>query len=159
MRVVDVAGSIVLVAVGAAFLAMGLEIRSDQSPYPDGFVTTATTTSFRAERSANRRRTVWTTHYRPVYTFQTRTGETTTYADPITVSEPPQLGRTVELSYRANEPERARVIRGWHGWTGFPIIFTAAGALVLAFVVYILSRGLIRDRADRRSKKRHPARI
>jgi hypothetical protein len=151
MKVVDVIGSIVLVAVGTGILGLGLEIRSDQSPYADGIVTTATTTSFRTERSANRRRTIWTTHYRPVYTFQTRTGETTTYIDPITVDEPPQLGRTVELSYRTNEPGRARVIRGWHGWTSFPIMFTAAGTLVLACVVYVLIRTLVRDRADRRS--------
>ena len=147
VKVVDVAASIVLVAVGAAILGLGLEIRSDQSPYADGIVTTATTTSFHTERSANRHRTRWTTHYRPVYTFQTRTGETATYDDPITVREPPRLGRTVELSYRAHEPGRARVIRGWHGWTGFPIIFTAVGALVLACVAYVP----IRDRADRRS--------
>lgn len=102
----DVIGSNVLVAVGASILGLGLEIRSDPSPYADGIVTTATTTSFHTGRSASRRRTIWTTRYRPVYTLQTRTGETTTYADQITVGEPPQLGRTVELSYRTTRPER-----------------------------------------------------
>ncbi len=151
MKVVDVAAAVVLVAVGSGLLALGLELRSAQAPYADGIVTTATTTSFHTERTANRRRTVWTTRYRPVYTFRTTTGGTTTYDDPDTVREPPQLGRSVELSYRTNEPGRARVIRGWHGWTTFPILFTAAGTLVLACVVHIVARGLIRDRADRRS--------
>jgi hypothetical protein len=152
MKAVDVTASIVLAAVGAGILALGLEIRSNQSPHTDGIVTTATTTSFHTERSANRRRTIWTTHYRPVYTFQTRTGETTTFTDPRTVREPPQLGRTVKLSYRTDEPGRARVIRGWHGWTGFPITFTAAGTLVLACVVYIVYLGFTRDRPNRKSQ-------
>lgn len=86
---------IVLVAAGAGILGLGREIRSDQSPYADGVVTTATMTSFHTERSATRRRTIWTNHYRPACTFQ------------ITVGEPSQLGRTVELSYRTNEPGRA----------------------------------------------------
>mgnify|MGYP006196549451 CR=1 FL=1 len=73
--------------------------------------------------------------------------------DPERPSTPERLAEypAVELSYRANEPGRARVIRGWHGWTIFPILFTAAGTLVLACVVHIVTRGLIRDRADRRS--------
>ncbi|MCA2217669.1 DUF3592 domain-containing protein [Jidongwangia harbinensis] len=152
MRPVDVTASIVLVAVGVGFLALGLEIRSNQSPHTDGIVTTATTTSFHTERSANRRRTIWTTHYRPVYTFQTRTGETTTYTDPRTVREPPQLGRTAKLSYRTDKPATARVIRGWHGWTGFPIMFAAAGTLVLACVVYIVYLRFIRDRPGRNAR-------
>ncbi|MET8148025.1 DUF3592 domain-containing protein [Actinoplanes sp. NPDC049668] len=152
VKVVDVVAVLVLVTVGAGILGLGLELRSEQSPYADGVVTTATTTSFHTTRTANRRRTVWTTHYRPVYTFETRAGETRMFADPITVREPPRLGRTVELSYRADEPGRARVIRGWHGWTGFPIIFTAAGALVLGSVVFLLGRSLIWELADRRSR-------
>ncbi|MEU4561086.1 DUF3592 domain-containing protein [Actinoplanes sp. NPDC023936] len=140
MKVVDVVAAVVLSASGAAFLGLGLELRSDQSAYPDGIVTAATTTSFHTERSANRRRTVWTTRYRPVYTFQTPTGETATFADPRTVTEAPQVGRTVQLSYRADEPGRARVIRGWHGWTGFPVMFTAAGGLLLACVFFTVRR-------------------
>ena len=138
--------AVVLVAVGAGILALGLEIRSVQAPYSDGVVTTATTTSFQTERTANRRRTNWTTRYRPVYTFRTPAGETTTYADRVAVREPPRLGRTVELSYRTNAPGAARVLRGWHGWTGLPVMITAAGTLLLACVVYFLVRGLIRDR-------------
>ena len=140
------ATAVVLVAVGAGILALGLEIRSVQAPYTDGVVTTATTTSFQTERTANRRRTKWTTRYRPVYTFRTPAGETTTYADRVAVREPPQLGRTVELSYRTNAPGAARVLRGWHGWTGFPVMFATAGTLVLAWVAYFLVRALIRDR-------------
>jgi hypothetical protein len=151
MKIVDVAAAVVLGATGAGILALGLEIRAAQSSYADGIVTTATTTSFHTERTVNRRRTVWTTRYRPVYTFRTPTGDTTTYDDPDTVREPPQLGRSVKLSYRTNAPGAARVLRGWHGWTGFPILFTVAGTLVLACVVHIVTRGLIRDRADRRS--------
>ena len=147
VKAVDVAAAIVLGSVGAGLLASGLDIRSDQAPYGDGVLTTATMTDFHTWRSANKRRTVWTTHYRPVYTFTTQAGESMTYADPITVRDPPQLGRTVELSYRTEEPGRARVIRGWHGWTGYPITFALAGTLVLACVVYIT----IRNREDRRA--------
>ena len=146
--------AVVLVAVGAGILALGLEIRSVQIPYSDGVVTTATTTSFRTERTANRRRTTWTTRYRPVYTFRTPAGETTTYADRVAGREPPRIGRTVELSYRRNAPGAARVLRGWHGWTGFPVMFTAAGTLVLAGVVPLVLRALIRDREPRRGGRR-----
>ncbi|MEU8238417.1 DUF3592 domain-containing protein [Actinoplanes missouriensis] len=140
MKIVDVVAGVVLSATAAAFLGLGLELRSEQSAYGDGIVTTATTTSFHTTRSANEDRTIWTTHYRPVYTFQTQGGETATFADPKTVTELPQVGRTVELSYRADEPGRARVIRGWHGWTVFPVLFAAGGAVLLAGVLYTLVR-------------------
>ncbi len=152
MKVMDVAVSFVLALVGAMLLDLGLELRSDQCPYAHGIVTTATTTSFRTERTPNRSRTMWSTYYRPVYTFQTRTGETTTYDDPIADNLPPKLGRSVVLSYRVNEPAKARVVRGWDGWTTFPIIFTAASILVFASVAYILGYGLIRKLADRTAR-------
>jgi len=145
VKVVNYMALILIAVISTGILGLGLELRSDQSPYADGIVTTATTTSFRTERSTTRKRRVWTTRYRPVYTFQTRTGEAT-YDDPSTVREPPQLGRTVELSYRPSEPGRARVLRGWHGWTVFPVMFTVIGAGLLAFIVYALGVILIRSR-------------
>ncbi|MFF0373501.1 hypothetical protein [Actinoplanes missouriensis] len=69
MKIVDVGAAVVLSATAATFLGLGWELRSEQSAYGDGIVTTATTTSFRTTRSANEDRTIWTTHYRPVYTF------------------------------------------------------------------------------------------
>lgn len=93
MKVVNYVAMILIAVIGAVTLGLGLELRSDQIPYADGFVTTATTTSFHTERSTDRRRRVWTNHYRPVYTFRTQTGETTTYDDPSTVRDTPQLVR------------------------------------------------------------------
>ncbi|MBO3737767.1 DUF3592 domain-containing protein [Actinoplanes flavus] len=152
MKVVNVVASIVLATAAASFLGLGLELRSGQAPYADGVVTTATMTGFRTERATDRRRKVWKTRYRPVYTFQTRTGETATCDDADIVSVTPRLGRTVELSYRTNDPGgSARVIRGWHGWTGLPIMFTVGGGLFLAVIVVMSARDVVRYRANRRS--------
>ncbi|BAL88113.1 hypothetical protein AMIS_28930 [Actinoplanes missouriensis 431] len=59
------------------------------------------------------------------------------------------MGRTVQLSYRADQPGRARVVRGWHGWTAFPVMFTAVGAVLLAGILYTLVRPRARLTASR----------
>ncbi|MEV6632727.1 DUF3592 domain-containing protein [Actinoplanes sp. NPDC051470] len=116
-------GSLMIIVGGLLLFVSGFYFHDSQTPYPDGISATATITDIHAGRNSRGR-----LMYSAIYTFTAADGHPVSFQDPASASNRPDVGATVEVSYRAAHPEQARRVPavGWFSW-----IIVAVGALVV----------------------------
>lgn len=134
----SLAGTVGALAFAVVLVWAAFHVRAGQQPFPDGVVTTATLSS-----NADGGRYTTAT-----YTFTTRDGQEISFDDPISAGDQPDVGTTAEVSYRPSAPGDARLVRGWSGWTFFPVVILAFGILLPTVLIVSAVRRLRSTRAD-----------
>jgi len=117
--------SLVILAVGVLFVVVGFYLHGTQTAYPDGTAATATLSSIDTGRDDDGKLI-----YTAVYTFTTADGAAVTFRDQMSSGSRPTIGSTAPISYRATDPEGARVVRGWNF---FALATVGMGLLVALF--------------------------
>ncbi|MGF1432385.1 DUF3592 domain-containing protein, partial [Kitasatospora sp. LaBMicrA B282] len=145
-------GGLVFLVVGVAVCGLGFRMQADHSPYPDGLRATGTVVGVLDRGSPDGSGDTWSARYR----FTTAAGRQVTFTEPDARFSRPRPGSTAELSYRAGDPQHARVIGGGSAWSQW--LLYAMGAAFLLVGLDAVGGRRLRHRwarpADRRSGSR-----
>jgi hypothetical protein len=132
--------SLIIVGFGVLFVVVGFVVHRQQSAYPGGTSATATVSSIdmAEDKDGN-------PSYTAVYAFTAADGREVSFRDLVSSGDRPEIGSTVQISYRPGNPAGARVVRGWDF---ISIVAVAAGGLVgllglRGVVVHLLRLGFL----------------
>jgi len=141
--VIGVVLAVVILCCGGGTLWIGLQARVEQTAYSGGTTGTARVVSVAKEITEGTRKPS-PASYRPTYEFTTSSGRTVTFTDTTSANQPPEIGSTVTISYQESRPERARVVRGWHGWTDVAAFWTFLAVLIIGVAGFGFYKVVIR---------------
>ena len=79
--------------------------------------------------------------YAPTVRFQTANGQQVDFVAGVATSAPPQVGRSVQVLYQKDNPQKAQIKSFVHLWLGPLVLFFVSGVLfavsgVVAFMAY-----------------------
>jgi hypothetical protein len=70
--------------------------------------------------------------YKRVVTFTTMSGKQVTFTEAVAIEGAlPEVGQSVQVSYRPSDPQAARIVAGWNGWDFTSLGFLALGVLTV----------------------------
>jgi hypothetical protein len=126
-------GSLFIMVFGLIFIGVGYFVHQQRAPYADGVSATAKVTGVVQRQSSG-----GDTTYSAVFTFTTRDNRTVTATESSSSGTRPNVGETVNISYRPVDPEGARIIPD-HDWISL-ICYAAGGFVVLAGLAHFIFR-------------------
>jgi hypothetical protein len=126
-------GSLFVIVFGLIFIGFGYFVHQQRTPYADGVSATAKVTGV-----VQRQGSGGNTTYSAVFTFTTRDNRTVSVTESSSSSTRPNVGETVNVSYRPIDPEGARIIPT-HDWISLTC-FAAGGFVVLAGLAHLTFR-------------------
>jgi hypothetical protein len=126
-------GSLFVIVFGLIFIGFGYFVHQQRVPYADGVSATAKVTGVEQRQSSGGNAT-----YSAVFTFTTRDNRAVSVTESSSSSTRPNVGETVNISYRPVDPEGARIIPA-HDWISL-ICYAAGGFVVLAGLAHFVFR-------------------
>jgi hypothetical protein len=126
-------GSLFVIGFGLIFITAGHFVHQQRSPYADGVSAAGTVTGVKQAQDRD-----GTTMYAAVVTFTTQDNRSVSVAESSTSGTRPEVGKAVHVSYRAVDPEGARIIPD-HDWISLAC-YTGGGLVALLGLAHFLLR-------------------
>lgn len=126
-------GSLFVVVFGLIFITAGHFVHQQRSPYADGVSAAGTVTDVKQSVDHD-----GTTMYAAVVTFTTQDNRSVSVTESSSSSTRPEVGKAVQVSYRAVDPEGARIIPA-HDWISLAC-YAGGGLVALLGLAHFLLR-------------------